>query len=75
MTTDVTNAGSIAQTPRATLSWDRWRQAVVDLLRTELADTQPRISLDDVDWPAWQRFFEDGRTPRSAVDRALERDL
>lgn len=45
------------------------------VLRTELADSLRHIGWDDVDWIAWRCFYEAGRTPRAAVDRALERDL
>jgi hypothetical protein len=31
--------------------------------------------VDDVDWVAWYGLYLEGRTPRSAVNRALERDL
>jgi hypothetical protein len=57
------------------LSWNQWREAVVKVLRAELADTLRHIGLDDVDWGAWRVFYESGRTPRAAVNRALERDL
>jgi hypothetical protein len=64
-----------AENHYAVLSWNQWRQAVVGVLRAELADTLRHIGLDDVDWVAWRRFYEAGRTPQAAVDRALERDL
>jgi hypothetical protein len=57
------------------LSWNQWCEAVVRVLRVELADTLRHITLDDVDWEAWRCFYEGGRTPRAAVNRALERDL
>lgn len=50
-------------------SWARWQEAVVELLKTEFA-----ISFDEVDWEAWKPLYEHGRSPKSAVDRALERD-
>jgi hypothetical protein len=59
------------------LSWNQWCQAVVAVLRVELADadTLRHIAPEDVDWAAWRCFFEAGRTPQGAVNRALERDL
>ena len=49
--------------------------AVVAVLRTDFIGILQRIDLEDVDWDAWRNFYNEGRTPRSAVDRALERDL
>ncbi len=57
------------------LDWNQWQQAVVRLLRAELTSALPGIGTDDVDWDAWRRFYEDGRTPLQAVNRALEKDL
>jgi hypothetical protein len=45
------------------------------VLRVELADVLAKIDFDEVDWPAWQSLYTQGRSPKSAVDRALERDL
>jgi hypothetical protein len=33
------------------------------------------ISIDDVDWTAWRCFYEQRKTPRASIERALERDL
>ncbi len=33
------------------------------------------IGMDEVDWDSWRNFYNEGRTPKSAVDRALERDF
>ncbi len=57
------------------LSWNQWCEAVVAVLRVELADTLRHITPDDVDWGAWRCFYDAGRTPQAAVNRALERDL
>ena len=57
------------------LSWNKWCEAVVAVLRVELADTLRHIGMLDVDWAAWRCYYEAGRTPRAAVARALERDL
>ena len=57
------------------LSWNKWCEAVVAVLRAELADSLRSIRAIDVDWPAWRCYYEAGRTPRAAVARALERDL
>ena len=47
----------------------------VALLRGDFGDSLQVISIDDVDWPSWQGFYAQGRSPRSAIERALERDL
>lgn len=57
------------------LTWSQWQHAVLAVLRGELADVLEEIELDEVDWPAWEGLYEQGRTPCSAVKRALERDL
>jgi hypothetical protein len=60
---------------RNALSWPDWQRSVVRALRVELRDLVHHLALKDVDWPSWQIFYEQGRSPRSAVSRALERDL
>lgn len=50
-------------------SWTHWQKAVVELLQVEFP-----ISFHEVDWDAWKPLYEHGRTPKSAIDRALERD-
>jgi hypothetical protein len=57
------------------LEWMQWQLAVLAVLRADFIGVLQRIELDDVDWDAWRNFYVEGRTPRSAVDRALERDL
>lgn len=58
-----------------TETWNQWQRDVVALLRKDFSGTLPEIGLDDVDWPSWHTFFVQGRTPRSAIERAFERDL
>ena len=57
------------------LSWMQWQSEVVALLSRELGEVLQSVSLDDVDWPAWERYFLVGHSPRAAVDRAFEREL
>jgi ligand-binding SRPBCC domain-containing protein len=57
------------------LSWTQWQRAVLALLRADFADVLQNIGFDEVDWAAWRSFYDEGRTPRSAIDRALERDF
>jgi hypothetical protein len=45
------------------------------VLRADFAEVLQFIGMDEVDWDAWRNFYNEGRTPKSAVDRALERDF
>ncbi len=56
-------------------SWEQWQHEIVALLRGDFGDSLEIVSIDDVDWPSWQAFYVQGRSPRSAIERALERDL
>jgi len=58
-----------------TLSWLQWQRGVLQLLRAELREVLDVITVDDVGWEAWREFYDQGRTPRAAVNRALERDF
>lgn len=55
--------------------WPVWQREVLALLRSDLGALLQNIALDDIDWVAWRCFYLDGKAPRAAVDRALERDL
>jgi hypothetical protein len=55
--------------------WSEWQSEVLGLLRRELAEALHQISLDEVDWSAWERYFQAGHSPSAAVDRAFERAL
>jgi hypothetical protein len=57
------------------MTWRQWQFAVLQLLRADLTEVIQRIGFDDVDWPSWRGFYNEGRTPRAAINRALERDL
>ncbi len=56
-------------------SWTQWQADVVATLCRELRDCLHHVALDDVDWVSWRSFYLEGRSPRAAVDRALERDF
>jgi hypothetical protein len=56
-------------------SWGEWQREVVRLLREELAEALHQVSLNDVDWCAWQQYFRAGHSPQAAIDRAFERAL
>jgi len=71
---------ALAATPRECGStaadlWTSWQREVVALLRRALHEIVQDVSLEDVDWPAWRDYYLKGKSPRAAVDRALERDL
>jgi hypothetical protein len=58
-----------------TQTWVEWQRDVVAVLQRDFREALHHISLEDVDWPAWLRFYLEGRSASAAVDRALERDL
>jgi hypothetical protein len=55
--------------------WTQWQYEVVALLKVDFDQTLGNISIEDVDWSSWRPFYEQGRSPRSAIERALERDI
>ncbi len=57
------------------LNWTQWQRAVLVLLRSDASGVLRSIELDDVDWDQWRSFYTEGRSPRSAIDRALARDF
>jgi hypothetical protein len=50
-------------------SWNRWQEAIVQLLQDDF-----QVGFDEVDWDSWRTYYEEGRSPKAAIDRALERD-
>jgi len=57
------------------LNWVQWQRAVLRLLRADFTEVLQHIGFDEVDWDSWRHFYNEGRTPRAAIDRALERDF
>ena len=55
-------------------SWADWRQQVVALIRCEFQDVLPDVCEEDIDWEAWRPLYEEGRSPRAAVDHAFVRE-
>ena len=55
-------------------TWTQWQSEVVKLLRRDFEDLLGLISIEEIDWPAWHPYYQQGRTPRSAIERALELD-
>jgi hypothetical protein len=57
-------------------TWEQWQSAIVTLLQQDFAGEALRhLSLEDIDWPSWHGFYLQGKSPRAAIERALERDL
>lgn len=55
--------------------WQRWQRAVVDIIRNQFDGALSDTALDDVDWPSWRRYYEQGRSAPAAVNQALLLDL
>jgi hypothetical protein len=55
--------------------WEQWQHEIIRLLQGDFGDALRVDSVDDVDWPSWRGLYLQGRTPRSAIDRAFERDF
>ena len=55
--------------------WEQWQHEIIALLQGDFGDALLVNSVDDVDWPSWRGLYLQGRTPRSAIDRAFERDF
>ncbi len=56
-------------------TWEQWQRDIVTLLQKDFEEALQHISLNDIDWPSWHSFFVQGKSPRAAIERALERDL
>jgi hypothetical protein len=59
----------------AMLNFELWQQEVLVLLRKDFGGELQDITIEEVDWQLWKEFYTQGRTPRAAIERALERDL
>lgn len=58
-----------------TNSWIDWRQGVVAVIRDAFRGVLDSVEDTDIDWDAWRPLFEEGRSPKAAVDKAYLRDL
>jgi hypothetical protein len=56
-------------------SWLQWRAGVVAEIRYDFREVLQDVNDADVDWDAWRPLYEEGRSPRAAVDRAFLRDV
>jgi hypothetical protein len=57
------------------VKWVQWQRTVVALLRADVIGVLHSIEVEEVDWDAWRGLYTEGRSPRSAVERALTRDF
>lgn len=56
--------------------WEKWQSDIVTLLQSDFGGEVLRdICLEDIDWPSWRDFYVQGKSPRAAIERALERDF
>jgi len=74
------NGGSVCLMMRnemesAAQAWAQWQHSVVQLLRADFTEALHHIGFDEVDWASWRTFYNEGRSPKAAIDRALERDF
>jgi hypothetical protein len=56
-------------------SWQQWRAGVVAEIRHDFRGVLEDVEEADIDWEAWRPLYEEGRSPRAAVDRAFLRDF
>jgi hypothetical protein len=61
--------------PEEANSWARWQHGVMSVIRAEFEDLFGYVDRDDVDWNAWRPLYDEGRSPKAAVERAFTRDL
>jgi hypothetical protein len=57
------------------VAWREWQVGVVAVLRADFREVLDEVNNEDIDWDAWRSLFDEGRSPKSAVDRAFLRDL
>jgi hypothetical protein len=55
--------------------WTQWQMEIVALLQRDFEEALGHISIEDIDWPSWHALYIQGRSPRAAIERALERDI
>ncbi len=57
-------------------TWEQWQSEIVTLLQKDFGgEVLQHICLEDIDWPSWHGFYLQGKSPRAAIERALERDI
>jgi hypothetical protein len=53
--------------------WSDWQNAVVAVIRIDFHDVLEDVHIEDIDWDAWRPLYDEGRTPKAAVDQAFVR--
>lgn len=53
--------------------WAEWREQVVAQIRADFPEVLQDVGEDDVAWEAWRPLFDEGHSPRAAVDSAFLR--
>lgn len=57
-----------------TETWNDWQYEVVAIIRVEYEDVLNDLESEDIDWDAWRPLYDQGRSPRAAVEWALARN-
>jgi hypothetical protein len=52
-------------------SWSDWQYKVVAIIRQDYEDVLSDLENEDIDWDAWRPLYDEGRSPRAAVECAL----
>ena len=55
--------------------WSEWRRGVICTIRAHFGGILDQVGEDDVDWEAWRPLYDEGRSPKAAVERAFLRDI
>jgi hypothetical protein len=53
--------------------WREWQQQVLAIIRSDFRSVLADVEWDDIDWETWQPLFEQGASPREAVQTAFGR--
>lgn len=54
-----------------TENWSDWQYKVVAIIRHEYEEVLSDVENEDIDWDAWRPLYDEGRSPRAAVEWAL----
>jgi hypothetical protein len=54
-----------------TETWSDWQYKVVAIIRLEYEEVLSDVENEDIDWDAWRPLYDEGRSPRAAVECAL----
>lgn len=51
--------------------WVQWQLDIIGIIRREYCDLFPYIHQNEIDWDAWRPLYEQGCSPRIAVEQAI----